>query len=380
MMDKFKIFNKVKIDTNKYMEIKTNKNKKLKIEMQDRLKSSERASKRRKKTNILISGIASIVIVVTGIGIINPSLADNIIKIIPEFQTMLDKISKSINDDSDIEYDPNLYPEIEEEKEENQKNKLIATPVNVSSKDNGLKITIDKAMYDKKKIYLDMTLKTDKPFKKSEFIKAVSDSPYGDGEKNMYIDNLKMYINEVKLDGYSYSAGVVEFIDEHTVNLNYLIELDPTNNIDEANFKINFGIQKFKHNKADGNIKGKWSFDFNIKPIDDGKKHIEINKKDGDYTLKNVNISKTYVELKMELPFQPSLGNPHNNFIIVKDNKGRELQMSVGTDGENKIYTQINELINIGEIPKYIDILVYKNIPVEGQDSKVLSSFRINLE
>lgn len=376
MIDKFSMFNKVKVDIDNYVELETNNKEKLKIEMQDRLKSSERSSKKGKKTNILISGIASIVIAVTGIGIINPSLADNIIKIIPEFQTMLDKISKSINDDSVIEYDPNLYPEIEEEKKENQKNKLIATPVNVSNKSNGLEINIDKVMYDKKKIYLDMTLKTDEPFKKSEFIKAVSDSPYGDGEKNMYIDNLEMYMNEVKLDKYSWGLGVIEFIDEHTVKLNYLIELDPDNNIDEANFKINFGIKKYEHNSFDG----KWSFNFNIKAIDDGKKHIEINKKDGDYTLKNVDVSKTYVELKMELPFQPSLGNPHNNFIMVKDDKGRDLQMSVGTDGENKVYTQINELINIGEIPKYLDILVFKNIPVEGQESKALSSFRVNLE
>nr|WP_242824080.1 DUF4179 domain-containing protein [[Clostridium] dakarense] len=313
-------------------------------------------------------------------GVSNPSLADNIIKNIFEFQTMLDKIKESVNNDSDIEYDPEHYPEREEEKKENQKNKLIATPVNVSSKSNGLKITIDKAMYDKKKIYLDMKLKTDKPFKKSEFIKAVSDSPYGDGEKNMYVDDLEMYINEVKLDNYSYSAGVIEFIDEYTVNLSYLIELDPNNDIDDANFKINFGIKEYNQSDFDGKIEGKWSFDFNIKSIDDGKKHVEVNKKDGDYTLKSLDVSKTYVELKMELPFQPSLGNPHNNFIIVKDDKGRELEMSVGTDGENKIYTQINELINIGEIPKYIDVLVFENFPVEGENSKALSSFRVNLE
>ena len=36
--------------------------------------------------------------------------------------------------------------------------------------------------------------------------------------------------------------------------------------------------------------------------------------------------------------------------------------MSTGSESENKIYTQINELVDIGEIPKYIDILVCKNM------------------
>lgn len=44
------------------------------------------------------------------------------------------------------------------------------------------------------------------------------------------------------------------------------------------------------------------------------------------------------------------------------------------------MYTQINELINIGETPKYIDIFVYENIPVEGEDYKPLSSFRVMLD
>lgn len=63
--------------------------------------------------------------------------------------------------------------------------------------------------------------------------------------------------------------------------------------------------------------------------------------------------------------------------IIVYDDKGRELNMSTGSESENKIYTQINELVDIGEIPKYIDILVCKNY---GDEDNTLSSFRVNLE
>lgn len=365
MIDKFKIFNKVKIDTDKYEELETDNNEILKIKMKERLNSSQRTNRKRKKTNILISTVASIVIIVIGFGVLNPSVAINFIKNISGITTMLDKIKESVNEDSNIEYN-----------KANKNQKLETTPINVSSKSNGLEITIDNAMYDKKKIYLDMILKTDKPLKESEYIKAIDDSPYGDGEKNMYLNNLKLYINGVEPISYGYGPGVIEFIDEYTAKYSFLLELDPSNDIDDANFNISFDISKYKHPNFLGDTKGEWSFDFNINAIDDITKHVEVNKKDGEYTLKSVDISNTYIEVKIELPFQPALGNPHNNFIIVKDDQGRELEMSTGADGDNKVYTQINELINIGEIPKYIDVLVTENLA----DVKPLSSFRVDLE
>ena len=51
--------------------------------------------------------------------------------------------------------------------------------------------------------------------------------------------------------------------------------------------------------------------------------------------------------------------------------------MSSGVDGNNKIYTQINELVNIGEIPKYIDIFVCTNY---GEEANAISSFRVNID
>ena len=373
-MDKFRIFNKIKIDTEKYKEVETNNNEKLKIKMEEKLKSSKRYKKKRKINNRLIESVAVIGIIVVGISVTNPSLADSLKIRLPEFETMLDKIKENINNKDSVEYNPSLYPELEEEKAEYKKNKLIATPIDVSSEADGLKITIDKAMYDKKKIYLDMTLKTEEAFNKSKYKQAVGDSPYGDGVKQMYIDDLEMYINGVKQDGYSYSAGIVDFIDENTINLSYLIELDTNNNVEDANFNISFKIAKYDFLNVIGE---KHSFDFNIKSIGDNIKSITLDEKDGDYTLKKVDVTYTYIEVKMELPFQPSLGNTHDNFIIVYDDKGRELNMSKGIEGKDKIYTQINELVDIGQIPKYIDILVCKNY---GEESNPLSSFRVNLE
>lgn len=375
MIDKFKVLNKVKIDTNKYIEIENHNSENLKIKMEEKLKSSKRTKKKTQKINLLTSTIASISVIIIVIGIMNPSLADNIIKNLPQFETMLDKIKESLSDEDTVEYNPELHPEIEEAKRQNIKNKLVATPINVSSKSNGLEMTINKAMYNKKNLYLDITLKTDEKFKESKLMKAVSDSPYGDGEKNMNLDIFELYINSIKADSYGWNPAVVEFVDDHTINLSYLLEFYTPNDIRNANFKLNFGIPISKEPFSSKKSDGEWSFNFNIKAVDDDNKHIDVNKKDGEYTLKSVDISNTYVEIKMGLPFQPSLGNPHNNFIIVKDQKGRELELSSGIDGDNKIYTQINELIKVGEIPEYIDVFIYP----EDLTKSPLHSFRVEI-
>lgn len=376
MKNKFEIFNKIKIDMDKYEEAETINNEELKIKMQEKLNSSKRLNKKKVKNNKMIKGIASIAIIAIGIGVLTPSLADDLKKKLPEFETMLDKIKESV-DGGKVEYDPKLYPELEEEKKEHKKSKLIATPINVSNKDEGMKITIDNAMYDKKKLYLDMTLKTDEPFYESKYKKIVGDSPYDDGIKQMYIDDLTIYMNDIRADNYAYGPGIVEFVDENTIKLSYLIELDINNDMEDVNFKISFGTKKYEDSIFPNSYDGKWSFDFNIKARDDNVRSIVVDKKDGNYTLKKVDVTDTYIEVKMELPFQPSLGNPHDNFIIVHDDKGRELEMSTGSDGKNKMYTQINELIDIGEIPLYIDILVCTNY---GEESNPLSSFRVDLK
>ena len=376
-MDKFKIFNKIKIDTDKYEEIEINKEE-LKSKMIGKVSSSKRSMRKRKIKSRLIGSVASISVIMVGIGITNPSLANHLKEKLPQFETMLDKI-KLYMDFKEEKYDLTKNSEYEEQKQEHKKSKLSATPINVSSKGDGLNITINNAMYDKKKLYLNMTLKTDKSFNKSKYKDLVGDSVYGDGSKVMYITDLKIYINNMKLYNYSCGPGIVDIVDENTINLSYLIELSPKNNVKDTNFKISFGVTNYKNNNSnfDYIVGEKYLFDFNIKAVDDNYKSIVVDKKDGDYTLKKVNITDTYVEVQIELPFQTSLGNPHNNFIIVHDDKGRELNMSNGIDGKNKIYTQINELAEIGQMPKYIDIFVCTNY---AQEENALSTFRVNID
>ena len=83
----------------------------------------------------------------------------------------------------------------------------------------------------------------------------------------MYISELEMYINNIKLDNYSYSTGIVEIVDEHTINLSYLIELSIENDVEDANFKISFGVTNYNNNNPNmfKTMGGKYLFDFSIK-------------------------------------------------------------------------------------------------------------------
>lgn len=284
-MDKFKLFNKIKIDLNQYEAIDNYDNENLKIKMQKRLKLSKRNNRRRKARNTLIAVVSSLMIIMVGSAVVNPSLAEIFVKKLPEFGTMLDKIKIAIEgeEDSKVTYNSSAYPEIEEEKHERKNNKLQATPINVSSKNDGMEITIDKALYDKKKLFLSMTLKTDKPFKETGYTNAISDSPYGDGEIYIKMDILDIYINDVKLDCYAWSSGVIEFIDENTAEVSFLVE-DLNSDQEEAGFKINLVVPKsnlyeqvqstFLEDKLSKHVESKYSFDFNIKSIDDNTKSI----------------------------------------------------------------------------------------------------------
>ena len=61
-MDKFKIFNKIKIDTDKYQEVETN-NEELKTKMLIKINSSKRSMIKRKINNRVIGSVAAIGIV-----------------------------------------------------------------------------------------------------------------------------------------------------------------------------------------------------------------------------------------------------------------------------------------------------------------------------
>ena len=86
-MSKFDIFNKIKIDLDKYEEIEDNNNDELKKQMQDRLKFSKRSLEKKRKDKMkkgIIISAASLAIIIIGIGIKNPAVADGFKKRLPE--------------------------------------------------------------------------------------------------------------------------------------------------------------------------------------------------------------------------------------------------------------------------------------------------------
>ena len=126
-------------------------------------------------------------------------------------------------------------------------------------------------------------------------------------------------------------------------------------------------------------FKTKYSLSFNIKPEDDNQRVIIVNKKDNGHTLKKVIVNDNYVKIDMQIPFKQSMAKKkfYTNFIIVTDDKGREMEMSGGGGSEDKII-QIHDLINKGDIPKYINISIYKSD--DPNRLNPLSSFKVDLK
>lgn len=61
------------------------------------------------------------------------------------------------------------------------------------------------------------------------------------------------------------------------------------------------------------------------------------------------------------------------------DDKGRELRMSSGVEGNDGICNQIYELENVGQNLEYIDVFVIESYMDFDNPSKYLSSFRAKL-
>lgn len=305
-------------------------------------------------------------------------------------------INRIIDENMDIvaPYDKGENPEIEEEKKvykkEHKESELKATKINVSSKQNGLNATIYKALYEKSKVYIYMTFNTDKPLEKTRYINAIFDSEYG--EKKLDLQDFEIYINGKKLMNSFPDSEVFKFIDKNTVSVSYSIPLEETNDVntgDSTNIKIKFSIPNnaMYYYLDKGNtsfdakeyFKTKYSLSFNIKPEDDNQRVIIVNKKDNGHTLKKVIVNDNYVKIDMQIPFKQSMAKKkfYTNFIIVTDDKGREMEMSGGGGSEDKII-QIHDLINKGDIPKYINISIYKSD--DPNRLNPLSSFKVNLK
>ena len=158
MKDNFKLLNNIEMDLDKYEDLNIDKDK-LKKKMRTQIKTKNKFKKN-------ISVAASICIVGIGlssVGVLNKSLAYNV----PILGSMLQMIQNSLNNND------NLLDSY--------------TEVNKSFSKDGLTVKIDKVVYSKNQIFMELELKTDVPFEESKYAKTIVYDP-----RESFADSLEL--------------------------------------------------------------------------------------------------------------------------------------------------------------------------------------------
>lgn len=318
-----------------------------------------------KKLVVGISGLVASFVLIVGVGIKNPSLADEI----PIIKDFISKLQFALNNDVNL--------------------KQNISDINKSSYVNGLKITIDKAMYDGNNVYADFTLKTDKPFDKTEYIKSLSNNNTTDNKKVLSFYFPEFKLNGKKTEGYSYEMPEVELIDDYTLKGSVVFEFSAISEIesDTIDFEMDLKLCSYDTDlKGNSDIlDGVWSFDFPIKSNKEDAKVVKVNKQKGNFKLNQVMLNKTSITIDIEAP-----NEYYKNFDIMEaveviDNKGNILWAKSGNyhngNNEDKYprYRQRYDLEEIGEHLKYVKVKFYGTWDEKTKSAPVLAEFKVDL-
>ncbi len=352
MKDNFEIFNNVDMDLDKYEDLNIDKDK-LKQKMRTKIKV-----KNKFKKNIVVA--ASAFVVGTGLicfGILNPSLADNI----PIVGSMLQMIEDSLNgNDLSDSY----------------------TQVNKSFSKDGLTVKVDKLVYSKNQIFMDLELKTDVPFKESKYAKTIVYDP-----RDEFADSLELqakdwefWINNKKIQGYSFHSPRFHYIDEYTLKGTLLMDfkspIDKSNEYDT--FKMVFNLEAVDYDRENNDYKhiedidGPWSLEFVVKSNVSKTKTIRPKVTQDGITVEEIVLSQTSLNLKLSSKEEVGLS------AEVKDDKGNILNGAGVGISNGDSYDGDYHLNSIGQDMEYITILAYKENPNESNE--LVTEIKINLK
>ncbi|MGL4913118.1 MAG: DUF4179 domain-containing protein [Romboutsia sp.] len=317
-----------------------------------------------KRSLVRISTAVASIVVILGIGIYNPSLAEGI----PILGEMLDKINYALQNNSQF------------------KNNI--DEINESSYYDGLTITVNKAMYDGNQVYVDFTFKTDKPFKDTEYNKCI-DNSWEDGRKTFSFNFPDFEINAEKNTGYSFEYPKVEFVDDYTLKGSTIFEFGAISDIDNdtINFKMDLKLRTDEED-ADGKSKkldGVWSFDFPIKSNKKDTTAINVNKTKGDFTLHQVLLTPMSISIDITAPKEYYETFDIMEAVEVKDNKGNILWAKTGNyhNNEDNIdkprYKQRYDLMEISDNIEYINVTFYGKWDEKTKSSLILADFKVDL-
>lgn len=249
------------------------------------------------------------------------------------------------------------------------------TIVNKSFTNDGLTFLVNKSWYDGNQIYIDFTMKSDKPFKSIEYKNALFDIDYDkiSEEKYLNLHDRKLIINNEEIDNFSFELPRVKFIDEHTLKGRLLIDFIPTNNesSDMADIKFSFKLAELNNDNQVVNIfNGNWTLDFSVNSNSKLFNKIKVNETKNNIQLKDIRVTQTSLNLNLISKKDKPIG-----YVYVKDNNGNILSSGTGVSNGNS-YEGVFYLNSIGEKPDYVTALVYG---LDENNKEPLAEFKIKL-
>lgn len=266
MKDNFEILNNVDIDLDKYQDLNIDKDK-----LKQKMRLQIKAKSKFKKNISVAASVCMIGVGLTGVGIINPSMASGI--------PVIENIFKDLNETFGLD---EMYTK-------------YAQGMGQTQTVNGTTISIEEAVSDGHNLYLTYKINSEKKLSRGEY------KPYGEnsGDLMMYsdikIDNGGTLVGGTSLVGYY--RDDYTFVGMESYQIKFKGKEAP------GNFNVKIKIDNIGNVESDIDdmIKGPFKFSLNI----ESKANldvIEINEAQDGYKVKNVEVSPYSINVNIELP------------------------------------------------------------------------------
>lgn len=244
------------------------------------------------------------------------------------------------------------------------------TVVDKSFSNDGLTFTANKAWFGGNQVYIDFTIKSDKPFKETEYAKALSDTSKIDNNPIPYllVNEWKLYIDDNEIRNLSFEQPRANFVDDYTIKSNFLIDFVPEDFEFgyKPNIKFEFQLGDFEDSIADTT----WKMDFDVKSDNKIFKKLKVNESKDGIMLRDIKMNQTSLNINLKSNKENPIG-----YVQVKDDKGNILNNGISICDDNN-YEAIAYLNEIGVNPRFITITVYGDY---NKDKTPISEFKVDL-
>ncbi len=322
-MSKFDIFNKIKIDLDKYEEIEDNDKDELKKQIQDRLKFSKRSLEKKRKYKMKkIAVCASLTGILLCSFNIN-SLANRVPFIKDVYKELrhsekADRISTNFNK----YFDDNLQK------------------VNQTVKANGKTVTLESILCDGKNIALSYIVKSDDKFE-------------NDGFGTQLRSNCKVKINNTS-DYEFYSLGIEgDYIDDNTFVGTELLQLENKKSLpNQFDMYVVFDNidGEFWDKEVNYLPEDLWEFKFKVKSNTSNNKFIQVNKAKSKFIVSSVEVRPLSLVIN---DIRPKDSKDTVYDVIIYDDKGNIVDESTQEPAE--VYEKDNTKSKVKTTYKALD-------------------------